>query len=65
MTLDLAKGSIGRGVLWRGGTGEAKHGIITFTGGESAFVQFAGAHFSVAADPADLELLAGKVTGDG
>ena len=65
MTLDLAKGSLGRAVVWRSGTSEARTGTITFTGGESAFVQFAGEHFSKAADPADLELLARKATGDG
>lgn len=58
LTLDLAKGSIGSGVVWRPGTSEAREGTITFTGGESAFVLFAGDHFSVATDPADLELLA-------
>jgi hypothetical protein len=33
MTLDLAKGSLGRGVVWRSGTSEERTGIITFTGG--------------------------------
>ena len=64
MTLDLAKGSLGRGVVWRSGTSEERTGIITFTGGESAFVQFAGDHFSKATNPADLTLIAAKVPGD-
>ena len=58
MTLDLAKGSLGHAVVWRPGTSDAKNGTITFTGGESAFVLFAGDHFSVATNPADLTLLA-------
>ena len=59
MTIDAARGHIGHRVVRLKGTDQAEEGVISFTGGRSAFVRYDGEEASTATDPADLTLLAG------
>ena len=65
MTITEARGNIGNGVIYRPrGGGPAEEGTITSVSDRFAFVRYGSQRTSAATDPADLELLAGKVTGD-
>jgi hypothetical protein len=69
LTIDEARASIGRSVLWRppcGTADSAEEGTITSVSDRWAFVCFGRAGTtSAATDPAELTLLAGKVPGHG
>ena len=51
-------------VLYRPACGHIEEGEITRVSGDWVFVRYGSAVASQATDPADLELLAGKVPGD-
>lgn len=65
MTTDEARRHIGDGVVYQPAHGPAEDGVITSVSDTRAFVLYRGNLAAKATDPADLTLLAGKVTGDG
>jgi hypothetical protein len=67
LTIDQARASIGRSVLWRppgGAAASTEEGVITSVTDRRVFVRFTSL-VSYAISPADLTLLAGKVPDDG
>ena len=58
MTIDEARGHLGRRVVCRTGTPGAREGVITSVSDTVAFVGYAGDRYPIETDPADLELLA-------
>ena len=60
MTIDEARGHIGRRVAYRGAADEDEKGKITAVGRLYVFVRYDGDEHGIATDPADLTLLAGK-----
>jgi hypothetical protein len=68
MTIPEARAAMGRRdlrVVYRPAHGKLEYGQITNVNDHYVFVRYEGSETSRATDPADLELLARKVPGDG